>query len=410
MMKFFQVKSLEETFDIIHSNVSPISRIETLPLIDSLGRVLAEDISVSVNIPAFTRSSVDGYAVIASDTFGSSESIPGFLTLKGSVAMGDDASSVSISQGEAVYVPTGGMLPVGANAMLMIEYAEVTDDLICVYRQVAPMENVVQPGEDFAKGSVIAKSGTVLRSQDLGALASNGISEVRVFVKPVVTYLSTGDEIVNYDTNPLPIGKIRSSNNVTVGAMLREMGCEYIDGGIVPDVKEQLELAVKEAMANSDCVIMSGGSSVGEKDFTMEVIDAMGDPGVLLHGVSMKPGKPTILGVANGKPVIGLPGHPAAAMVVFRVIGNQVIQKLCGASDSQENILFAKTAKNIESSVGRTDFIRVKLTDSGDHFVAEPVHGKSGLLSTLVDSAGLLEIPAGKEGIEKGEFVKVLKI
>lgn len=409
-MKFFQTKPLDDTFEMIQTNVTPIGRTEKLPLLESLGRVLAEDVVVVENIPAFTRSSVDGYAVIASDTFGSSDSMPGFLTLKGSVDMGSDASGMSVSAGEAIYVPTGGMLPLGANAMLMIEYAELNDDLICVHKQVAPFENVVQPGEDFACGSLLVAAGTTLRSQELGGLASNGVSEVTVFAKPIVTYLSTGDEIVNFDTNPLPTGKIRTSNNITVGAMLREMGCEYIDGGIVPDVREELEKCVREALETSDCVIMSGGSSVGEKDFTMEVIDSMGDPGVLLHGVSMKPGKPTIFGVANTKAVIGLPGHPAAAMVVFKIIGSKVVQKLSGSASTQEDIIFAKTSKNIESAVGRTDFIRVKLTNFGGHFVAEPVHGKSGLLSTLVDSVGLLEIPAGKEGVEKGEFMKVIKI
>ncbi|MDF2557358.1 MAG: molybdenum cofactor synthesis protein [Bacillales bacterium] len=358
-------------------------------------------------LPSFQRSSVDGFAVRASDTFGASESMPGFLNMIGKVEMGQEVRD-AISPGQTMYVPTGGMLPANADAMLMIEHAEENDDLICAYKQIAPLENVIQVGEDFTKGALLFKKGTKIRSQEIGALAANGITEVSVYRKPVLAYLSTGDEIVPSDISELPLGKIRDMNAVTIESAAREMGCDFIYGGIIKDEGDALQKAAAEFLSKSDCLILSGGSSVGTKDYSVGVLDSLGSPGVYVHGISIKPGKPTIIGSADGKPVIGLPGHPASALVIFQTIGSKIVNLLRGATESTTATVYAKSSKKIASAVGRTDYIRVTLTKKDNFYFAEPIHGKSGLISTLVECNGLLYIPENKEGIEKDEIAEVV--
>jgi molybdopterin molybdotransferase len=406
-MKFFQLKTISETYKLIEQHVSSIKQNEILPIAMANGRILFVDYHSLENIPSFQRSSVDGFAVRASDTFGASESMPGFLTLMGRVEMGQ-AVMTSMNPGQTMYVPTGGMLPANTDAMLMIEHAEENDDLICAYKQVAPLENVIQIGEDYSKGTLLFKKGTQLRAQEIGALAANGITEVSVYRKPVIAYFSTGDEIVPSDSVNLPIGKIRDMNAITIETTAREMGCDFIYGGIVKDEGDALKKSAVAFLDKADCLILSGGSSVGTKDYSVEVLDSLGSPGVYVHGISIKPGKPTILGSANGKPVIGLPGHPASALVIFQTIGLKIMNRLRGATESSVTSVFAKSSKKIASAVGRTDYIRVKLTKKDGYYSAEPVHGKSGLISTLVNCNGLLYIPENKEGIEKDEVAEVI--
>lgn len=398
---------MTETYSLIEQNVSTINKYEKLSITKASGRILFEDIYALENIPPFQRSSVDGFAVRASDTFGASESMPGFLSLIGRVEMGH-AVSTSIKSGQTMYVPTGGMLPADADAMLMIEHAEENGDLICAYKQIAPLENVIQVGEDFSKGTLLFKKGTKLRSQEIGALAANGITEVSVYSKPVIAYLSTGDEIVPSNTVDLPIGKIRDMNAVTIESAAREMGCDFIYGGIIKDQGEELQQAAEKFLSQADCLILSGGSSVGTKDYSVDVLDSLGSPGVYVHGISIKPGKPTIIGSAEGKPVIGLPGHPASALVIFQTIGLKIINRLRGVTETSVASVFAKSGKKIASAVGRSDYIRVRLTKNDNFFTAEPIHGKSGLISTLVECNGLLYIPDNKEGIEKDEIAEVI--
>ena len=405
-MKFFQVKSVEETFSLIEELIHPLTDRIVLPLHKALNYILAEDIVVKENVPGFRRSSVDGYAVIAKDTFGSSENMPGFLNVAGEVKMGE-APQNPLSVGEAIYMPTGGMLPDGSDAVIMIEHCEDLSGLLNLYRQVAPGENVISIGEDMKVGESLVTTGTKLRPQELGALASQGITEVSVYRKPVVGYLSTGDEIVPIETKELGIGQVRDMNGITIGSLVSEWGCEFLYGGIVKDDQTELERVTAEMLEKTDCLILSGGSSVGTKDYSVEVIDRMGKPGVFVHGVSIKPGKPTILASADGKPIIGLPGHPASAMIIFNLFGKAVLHKLQGWTSDEKNLAKAIVTKNLPSTPGRTDFVRARLFLEENQWYADPILGKSSLISTLVKSEGMIEIPSKSEGVLKGETVSV---
>lgn len=401
-MNFFQVKSVDETFRLINEMVTPLTEKITKPLDEALHFVLAEDITVREDVPNFRRSSVDGYAVKAKDTFGSSESMPGFLTVTGEVKMGQKPDG-SIHNGEAMYVPTGGMLPEGSDAVIMIEHCEDISGLLNLYRQVAPGENMISIGEDLKRGEVLLLKGTKLRPQELGALASQGITEVSVWRKPVIGYLSSGDEIVPLETEQLSMSEVRDMNGATIGAQVREWGFDFIYGGIVKDDRSELEQRAKEMLDKTDCLILSGGSSVGTKDYSVEVIDSLGNPGVFVHGISIKPGKPTILSIANQKPIIGLPGHPASAMIIFHLFGRAILDMLQGTGKRDLQLSYAKVTKNIPSSPGRTDFVRVKLYKENQEWYAEPIFGKSGLISTLVKSEGIIEIPSESEGVHRGD-------
>lgn len=328
-MQFFKVKTVEETFDLIEEQVAAIKETEVRSLENALHYILAVPVTAKENVPGFDRSTVDGYAVRARDTYGSSESMPGFLNVIGEVKMGE-ASAYQVGLGEAVYVPTGGMLPAGSDSVIMIEHCEDIDGLLNVYKQIAPNENVIRTGEDIRSGEVLLNEGTMLRPQELGALASLGVSEVTVFRKLKAGYLSSGDEIVPYQTENLLVGQIRDINYLTIAGLAAEWDIEVIYGGIVKDDFQEFQQRAKELYDQVDCLILSGGSSVGAKDYTIEVIDSLGTPGVFVHGISIKPGKPTILAMANGKPVIGLPGHPASAMIIFKLFGEKVLEKLKG--------------------------------------------------------------------------------
>jgi molybdopterin molybdotransferase len=406
-MEFFKVKTVEETFQLIKEQIKQNLKIEKKSLFEALHFVLAEDIFVKENVPNFRRSSVDGYAVKASDTFGTSESMPGFLTVTGEVKMGKTPPS-SLLMGEAMYVPTGGMVPEGADAIVMVEHCEDLSGLLNVFKQIAPGENIISVGEDLLEGEILLTKGTLLRPQELGALASQGILEVAVYKKPVVGYISTGDEIVPIETAEPSLGEIRDMNGMTIGSMVMEWGFEFIHDGIVQDDEAELRNRTKALLEKVDCLILSGGSSVGTKDYSVEVIESLGKPGVFVHGISIKPGKPTILAFADGKPVIGLPGHPASAMVIFQLFGRPILNGIQGYQVEDKQLATAKITKNIPSSPGRTDYIRVRLFEEKGEWYAEPILGKSSLISTLVKSEGLVEIPAPNEGVQKGDLVKVI--
>lgn len=407
-MQFFKVKTVEETYDLIAEKVPPIRAVETRPLEDALHYILAEPSAATENVPGFDRSTVDGYAVKAKDTYGSSESMPGFLNVTGEVKMGEEAKT-PVKSGEAIYVPTGAMIPPGADAVIMIEHCEDLDGLLNTYKQVAPGENVIRKGEDIRAGETVLPAGSKLRPQELGALASLGITHVNVFRKIKVGYLSSGDEIVPFQTEALDIGQIRDVNYLTVLGLASEWDCDIVYGGIVKDDYKEFSHRAHEIYEQVDCLIVSGGSSVGAKDYTTEVIQSLGDPGVFVHGISIKPGKPTILAVAGGKPVIGLPGHPASAMIIFKLFGEKIIRRLQGeVIEPKPARIIARITKNIPSSMGRADYVRVRLFEENGEWWAEPIIGKSGLITTLVKSDGIVEISSEKEGISQGEYVPVI--
>ncbi len=381
---------------------------ERVSIEDALSRILAEDIYSKEDLPGFDRSSVDGYAVISADTFGASETIPLYLEFSGEIKMGE-IPSTRLSRGKAMKIATGGMLPEGSDAVIMLEHtAPVDERLIEILRSVAPGENVIRRDEDIKRGELVLKKGHKLRPQDIGALAGLGITEIEVYKKPLVSIISTGDEIIPPGEKPAP-GQVRDINSYNLAGLVIEAGGIPQRMGIIRDDYTLIRDTIKRACESSQMVLISGGSSVGTRDFTARAIDELGSPGLLFHGVTMKPGKPTIAGIVNNVPVFGIPGHPAAATVCFLNFIKPVIKTLAGdTSPSIPKTLRAILTKNIPSSPGRTDFVRVKIIEDRGNYLAEPVFGKSGLITTLVHASGIVIIPDERLGAAEGETVEVI--
>ena len=373
---------------------------EEVPLAAANGRILATAIAADIDIPGFNRSSVDGYAVRSRDTIGASDSLPALLLLTGTVAMGGDAGH-PLRPDTCIYVPTGGFIPQGADAMVMVEYTEKIGGDIIVRRPVAPGENVVMKGEDFAAGAPVLARGTRLSPRQVAALAAMGRSSVPVYRKPRIGVISTGNELVPVEN--LPRGsQVRDSNSWMCGAFLESRGCVPDYFGICRDDRESLRGILAAALARCDAVLVSGGSSKDDRDMTADLIRESGE--VLHHGIALSPGKPTIIGRAAAKPVIGLPGHPASAYVVLLVIVGPLLAAMTGETDRAPVTIQALLTENIPSARGREDYIRVRLEGG----TAYPEFGKSGLINTLVRSDGLVRVPPGTEGFEEGEEVEVI--
>jgi len=376
----------------------------------ALGMVCAEPVIAAEDIPAFARSTVDGYAVRAEDTFGAAESMPAYLNLAAEIFMGERAEG-TVTDDLASKIPTGGMLPAGADAVVMFEHVQVIDDkMIEVMKPVAPGENVIQAGEDIRRGEPVLMKGSRIRPQDIGACAGTGVLEVRVFERPVVSIISTGDEIVPAGRKP-DIGQIRDTNSYTIAAMVQEAGGVPVRKGIFRDDYTSIYGAVQDAMTDSDAIAVSGGTSVGTKDMIARIIGDIGNPGILFHGVSLKPGKPAIGGVMNGVPIFGLPGHPAAVSVCFDIFIKPVLDLLSGLASRTayrlRGIVRARLSRNVPSSQGREEHIRAMIEEREDGLWAVPILGKSGLIRTLVEADGTFVIPVNRNGVEKGEFVDV---
>jgi molybdopterin molybdotransferase len=352
---------------------------------------------------------VDGYAVRAKDTFGAGESLPALLEIKGEVLMGQDTRMV-VGQGQAVRISTGGMLPAKADSVVMVEHTHLVDEsTLEISRAVSPLENTIQPGDDFRKGEIVLTKGHTLRPQDLGLLAGLGQTEVSVYPKPRVAIISTGDEIVAIDEHPGP-GQIRDINRYSLGAFCRRAGADPVSMGRCSDNFDHLKELIENAVRTSDTVWISGGSSVGTKDMTLKVFEGLKEFELLVHGISIRPGKPTIIGRTGSTPVIGLPGHVASALVVAEVFLTKLISRLSGCTNNYGGFshqVEAILSRNIESANGREDYIRIKLTQQGESLLAEPIFGKSGLISTLVEADGLLRIDMNTEGLYEGDRVKV---
>lgn len=381
-----------------------------VPLLQSLGRILAEEIKAAEDVPGFDRSTMDGYAVRAKDTYGASEGQPSYLDVCGEVLMGEEPGG-EVKIGQARRIATGGMLPPGADAVVMVEYTEeLNSNTIGVTRPVAPGENVVRRGEDIARGGVAFSAGRQVRPQDLGLLSAIGVTSVEVIPRSRVAIISTGDELVGPEKNPGP-GQVRDINSFALYGAVTECGGEPRLYGIVPDNYAVLKNTLEKALGENELALLSGGSSVGTRDIASRVIESLGKPGVLFHGISVKPGKPTVGAVIEGKPVFGLPGHPASAMVVFELLVAPLLRSGKYPESGEEKMLEfplrAVINRNLRSAAGREDFVRVKLTIREGRLQAEPVLGKSGLISTMVNANGLARIPAGKEGVEAGEIVEV---
>jgi len=403
--------TVERALELISKNFSPVLPPETkLKIEDSYNRILSRDIFSPEDLPQFARSTVDGFAVGSSDTFGATESLPSYLNVVEEILIGEEPV-FKIKKGEAARIATGGMLPQGTDSVVMIEHVQQMDEkMIEVMKPVAYGENVIQTGEDVKKCELILKRGHNIRPQDVGVFAGLGITEIFVYERPRVSIISTGDEIVPAGSR-IKLGQIRDINSFNLAGLVSQAGGEPVKLGIFNDEYNVIKDVVEESLEDSAMVLITGGSSVGTKDMTAKVINDIGKPGVLFHGVSIKPGKPMIGGLVNNKPVFGLPGHPAAITVCFEQFIKPVLKRLTGLLGNRfrdrKLTVMAKMTRNVASSSGREDHIRVTIEERENEIWASPILGKSGLITTLVKADGIVVIPLRKLGVEQGEMVEV---
>ena len=381
---------------------------ERVSLRQAYRRVLAADVTAPEDLPEFDKSTVDGYAVRAAATAAASAERPVSLTLVGEVEMGTPPAS-QVRDAAAVRIPTGGMLPEGADAVVMLEDTVVRDGrALEVTRPARPGDNVIHRAEDVRRGEVVLRRGTRLRPQDIGLLAGIGVVKIEVFLQPRVAILATGDEIISPDRRPA-MGQVRDINTYTMAAMIQDEGGIPHVFEIIPDDRGRLLAALREARDTADLVLVSGGSSVGEKDAVGWAIDEVGKPGVIVHGVKIKPGKPTILGLADGTPIIGLPGHPVSGMVIFDVFVRDLLRGLAGRTPPRSlgKIVRARMAKAVPSAGGREDHVRVSIEQRDGALWAFPQAGKSGIITTMTRADGLVVVPLGQAGLAEGTEVDV---
>lgn len=399
MTGFLRLIPVIEAIHIIN-RISPAVGTEYVPLTAAYGRVLAEDVQADTDIPGFDRSVKDGFAVNSADTVRASEAAPVPLTRVGQVVMGPGGNGLAIRPGECAYIPTGGALPKGADAVVMLEYCQDLGETVLAGRQVSPGENIIRADEDYARGEGVLTAGKHLKVQDIGVLAAVGVSRVAVRKRPVIGIVPTGIELVPPDQVPAA-GEVRDVNSYLCGAFVEEQGGvpRYYD--IVRDDRAELAALLSSALDECDAFLITGGSSKDDRDITADVIGSLGE--VLAHGMALAPGKPTIIGKIGHAPVIGIPGHPASTRVVLAVLAAPLLQSLSGCTGRREAKQKAVLTRNIPSERGREEYVRVKLL--GDEAV--PLFGKSGLLNTLVESDGLIRILQGWEGLEAGSEVDV---
>ncbi|HCT64560.1 MAG TPA: molybdopterin molybdenumtransferase MoeA [Lachnospiraceae bacterium] len=400
------VATIEESISIIEEKFKDIELgIEEIDIVNAYGKVIAEDIISDENVPSFNRSTVDGYAVRSRDTFGASEGVPSLFSVAGEVKMGEPAE-MNVGYGEAVYVPTGGMVPSNADSVVMIEYVEaVALNEIMVVRPLAPLENMVIVGEDVKIGEIIFPKGHVVKPQDMGILAALGIVKLKVFREIRIGIISTGDEIVEPDAD-VRFGQIRNINSYALVGNCRKDGCTPKLYGIIKDDFSLLQKALKMASEENDIVLISGGSSVGTKDVTCDAINSLGEPGVLVHGLQIKPGKPTIIANVDNKAMFGLPGHPMAALIIYNVVVKELIYKLRKQTIKKFGIE-AYFSQNYSSDHGREEYVMVGLQKKEDKYIAKPVYSKSALIVPMVRADGYVKIEANKEGILENEKVEI---
>lgn len=424
MEDFFDVRPVDEARKVLLASLLEVTgternalRHEEVGLLSALGRVLAIDVISTEDLPPHRRSTVDGYAVRAADTHGATEALPSLLSLVEDIPMGA-MPTAPLAPRQCSRIPTGGALPEGADACVMVEHTDMLDEgTVLVQRSVATGENTMQRGEDMQAGETVVRAGKVLTPFDIGALAALGLSKVPVVKKPVVAVISSGDEIVPPCRAPLP-GQVRDINSYSLSASLASLGAEPVPMGIAGDTYESLRQMVESALATAHAVVLSGGSSVGARDLAVKVLNDLGPPGVLVHGVAVKPGKPVVLAVCRGKPVFGLPGHPVSALVAMDLFVRYTLNNMIGAATpqadtprrlatAQEAFVIARLARNLSSAPGREDHVRVALTERDGVLYAEPVLGKSGIISTMVRSDGEVVIPSESEGLLAGSAVRV---
>lgn len=405
-MDFFNVLSVEET-NLIIEDLASIYVIETesIHLNESVHRIVSQNIYTNCNLPEFNRSTVDGYAVRSDDIIGASESIPSFLECVYNVEIGKTVDII-LKSGQAIYVPTGGMVPEGADGVVMIEYSEKLDDkMILIHKPVAPGENISFIGDDIKEGELAIEKGKKLSPYDIGLLAGIGVSTVQVYKKPKIAILSTGDEIIDIDEEK-KMGKIRDINGYAIKALISSIGGEVVKHEIVKDDFDKLKSTIDTMVKKSDIVLISGGSSVGTRDYTKRIIESFEGGKIFVHGVSVKPGKPTIIGQIDGKAIFGLPGHPASALMIFNIFVKSYFEKILNKKQEALSIN-ATITKNVHSAPGKETYQMVELVKKENEWLAIPIYAKSGMVTLLSKSSGYVRITDEKEGIVKGDVVKV---
>lgn len=408
MDDFFDVLKVKDFISLISQ--MPVLDTEKIILQDSGWRRLAREIVSGEDLPATDRSSMDGYAVISRDTFGASEANPAYLDLAFDVSI-EDSPQVELIQGRCAGIVTGATLPPGADSVVMVEHVhDMGQGTIEVTRPVAPGENIMLRGEDIEKGETVLGPGQLITPRRMGILAALGREKLEVYRKPRVAIISTGDELVDISRKPGP-GYIRDVNSYTLSQMLMDEGCKVDVSGIIPDEEKALEDAFNRALENNDVVLVSGGSSVGGRDYTVKAMSRIEGLEIQAHGLAISPGKPTIFARKGRQCVWGLPGQVTSAQVVMLALVIPFLEHLQGDPDPfaqrEEFMVHARLSRNLASRYGREDHVRVRLEKTGDQVMAVPVPGKSGLLKTLLEAHGLIRIPENCEGLLKDDEVMV---
>ena len=385
----------------------PVIEKESVALQQCAGRVLAQEVICPFDLPGFNRATMDGFAVQARSTFGATESMPALIQVIGSVRMGEKPT-IHLGPGEAVHIATGGMLPQGADAVVMVEHTQHLDnETVEIYKSVSPLQHVLELGEDFRKGEAILTKGQQIRPQEMGILAALGQAQVTVYKQPTVAIVSTGDEIVPVETIP-DLSQLRDVNAYTLSGLVSQAGGVPLYLGIAQDSFEDLNRFCRQGLEQAHVVLISGGSSVGTRDFTLDVLQQLPHGQILVHGVSISPGKPTILARTGDKAVWGLPGQVTSAMVVFHTMVRPAIDRIRGLRRAKATpLVTAKLTRNIVSVQGREDFIRVKLIARDKGLFVEPILGKSGLIRTMVEADGMIRLDKDSEGLDLGSPVDV---
>jgi len=404
--EFFRTRTVAEALALLPDTA--VTSPERVGLDDALGRIPADAVCSAHALPGFARSTVDGYAVQAADTYGASEALPAYLDVVGAVAMGS-APDVAVRTGGAVSVPTGGVLPAGADAVVMVEHTQQTmPGTVEVVRPAAPGDGAVRADEDVAIGAEIVPAGRPLRAPDLGMLAAAGVTEVNVHSRPVVGIVSTGDEVVPPDVAELAPGQVRDATTSALAGLVREAGGLPRPYGIVADDGAELEQVLRCAVDECEVVVVSAGSSVGTRDETAGAVERLGPPGIVCHGIALRPGKPTLLARCGEVPVVGLPGNPLSALVVFRLVGMPLVRRVGGCTRvPPEPGTRARLGRQVASQAGRRDVVQVGVWVDGPQPVAEPLFGASALLSVLTAADGYIVVPEEATGLDAGAEVDV---
>jgi molybdopterin molybdotransferase len=408
MPEFLNLLNPSDALSLFLAHLPALQRTEVVHTRDALGRVIREQVAAPHPLPEFPRSTVDGFAVRAADTFGASESLPAYLSLVGEVPMGG-TPDFQVAEGQCAVIHTGGMIPQGANAVVMLELTQAThQDEIEILKSAAVGENIIQVGEDIRRGEVVIEPGTRLRPEEIGGLVAIGVTQILVASRPRVGILSSGDEVIPPEQTPI-LGQVRDINGYTLKALVESAGAEPVYYGILPDSESAMFEAASVLKESCDVVVITAGSSASTRDLTSLVLNRLGTPGVLVHGVNVRPGKPTILAVCDGKAMIGLPGNPVSALVIARRFVLPVLSKLMGETTSRPpGMVEARLTINVPSQAGREDWIPVRLAWNEKGWQAEPVYGRSNLIFTLVGADGLVCIPPSTTGLAVGERVNVI--